>query len=478
MGIIRKPRRRIVEQQPAEPTDYELFSQQFPDFISQLQLLRKEWRSRLERLTHKTRTSQHHEVRKLIRSRHLFPLFAYEAIKRSRGLRNASPDTIDELAVQFDPFHPVENEGFATNNVGSSQVKERLVHNFGRRRRMHQYAVSNILHYLHPPPENQKLFNGGMPIALEAIEAAYSNGATHGCEVDFIDFYGSVSQDGLAELMRPLASSLTQHVIWDNTLRSQRVSFGPSVSSRSSPTPERPKGLSLGSATSPIVGEIIIAHLLAAAQIDDVVTYADNLFFFGRSEEEIEARIQRLRDCISLDEFGLSGLSFRTGEIRTLERGPPTLNGKESEFATKALSSIEFAKHEGTRLRDSWEWSPSPQKLAEFQISTHDKVTVPQIKKAIAKVSNWRRSYPNWPDGDKHEARHIAELKARLYLKERSALHLTEAATAICDAVYHWEGEITVNDLYPDFDAALDAKVCQRLAIYDSAKLRRRKAIR
>lgn len=166
MPIISKSRIPASHQQAVELNDYELFSQRFPDFINYLQVLRKEWRSRLERLGRKTRTAQHHEVRKLIRSRHLFPLFAYEAIKRSRGLRNASPDTIGELAVQFDPFHPVENEDVLMDDVGSSQVKERLVHNFGRRRRMHQFAVSNILRHLHPHRRTKNSSMAGCRVPL------------------------------------------------------------------------------------------------------------------------------------------------------------------------------------------------------------------------------------------------------------------------------------------------------------------------
>lgn len=431
--VITRPsdlRTPVSERAGPNISAYEAFRRAHPEFVEHIVVLRKEWNFRLQRLRDRSRSSQHHDIRRLLRISSFQTLFAFDALKRADRLRQANTQTVAMLANQFDPFSPVEDEKIILRSV-TRGPRPRLVQEFGPVRRMHQLAIDAVLRSLHPPREKQKLFNGGMPKALQAIEEAYRSGMTHSAEVDFIDFYGSVRFDGLPELLRPLPKSVAEHVVWDTSSRASTVCRTRNVSS---PTPEMPAGLSLGSATSPITGEIIIARLLAAAQLNDVVTYADNLIVLGRSESEVQARIQSLRDCIASADAGISGLSLRVNSPAPIAEG------------------VEFSSHVGAPRANGFEWSPSQRKLEDFMSSARDYVTLPTINRAIAQVSSWRRYYSGWPEGERYEAEFLAALKVRRFFLDRSAANCTDAVSAVVDAWSLAGGTLHPEEFFPDFD--------------------------
>ena len=372
------------------------------------------------------RGKQHHAARRLLRMRHLNEMHAFDGLKKCREFADATPTTVLDLSAQFDPFRSLGCEPALVRNVSSSRERIRLACDFGPVRRMHQTAVARIIRYLHPPLGSQYLLNGGMPMALGAIEAAISAGATHSCELDFVDFYGSVRADDLAEVMRPLPRSVTEHVVWDTRMREGDL-FTYSSASCPSPTPETPNGLYPGSAVSPVVGEVLIARLLEAAQLPGIITYADNLCVLGRSEKEVAARIDQLRRVIDDPPFVcVSGLRLRENEVRNvIEPDRPSVFG------------VEFANHQsvvGNSVEGTGRitgWKPTPTKLAQFQISAADYVTVGDLNRAISKVSNWRRYYSNWPDGDLLETEDLAALKARRFTLSPSPEHKSSAIAAV-----------------------------------------------
>ena len=413
---------------------YEAFRRAHPEFVEHVIDLRRDWRSRLQKLRDRPRSSQHHDVRRLLRMSSFRTLFAFDALKRADRLRHANTQTVEMLASRFDPFSPVEDERVVLRSV-TRGPRPRVVQEFGPVRRMHQLAVDAILRSLHPPREQLKLFNGGMPKALRAIEEAYTDGYTHCCEVDFVNFYGSVRLEGLPELMRPLPLSVTQHVVWDLSSR-EPISW----MNGSMPTSEMPGGLSLGSATSPIVGEIIISHLLAAAQLSDVISYADNLLVLGRSEGEVQARINRLRDCIASADPGISGLRFGDFEIQSMER------------------EVFFSSHVGEPNDGAFQWSPSQRKLEDFMASARDYVSLDQINRAIAQVSSWRRYYDGWPDGERKEAEFLATLMSRRFALQRTPQNCAAAVSAITDAFVIWEGSRGPEDFMVGYDGSYDPK--------------------
>lgn len=411
--------------------------------------------------------------------RHLYAVFAFDAVKSAGLSRDATPSTILELSEQFDPFNPVERETALLRNVSRSSTRQRLACDFGPKRRMHQQVIDRILRILHPPLENQFLFNGGMPMALNAIEAAISDGATHARELDFVDFYGSVRFDDLAEVMRPLPASVTRHVVWDEHLREHDL-FIRASDLHPTPTPETPNGIILGSASSPIVGEVLIARLLAAAQLPGIITYADNLCVFGRSEEEVDARTQALQEVLRNSPFQcVSGLRLDEREIRNVD--DPT---RPSRY------NIEFAHHESVTRRgedgsvDIYGWRPSVARLAGFQIAAADFVTVEKINRAITRVSNWRRYYSRWPDGDLHEAEYLASLHARRFCLAQTAEHRASAISAVTDAYLMFsdrgDADGGIREFLPGLTAHAAAEqslvdaVLHRVTIIRNAEQRRR----
>ena len=409
--------------------------------------------------------------------RHLYVVFAFDAIKSAGLLRDATPTTVLELSEQFDPFNPVERETALLRNVSRSSTRQRLACDFGPKRRMHQQVIDRILRNLHPPLENQYLFNGGMPMALGAIEAAISDGATHACEIDFVNFYGSVRFDDLAEVMRPLPASVTRHVVWDEHLRENDL-FIRASDLHPSPTPETPNGIILGSASSPIVGEVLIARLLAAAQLPGIITYADNLFVFGRSEEEVDARTQALQEVLRNSPFQcVSGLRLHANEIRNVVHGE-----RPSAFG------IEFANHRALSREDGdgyrvTGWQPSVQKLADFQIGEAEYVSVEALNRAITKVTNWRRYYRDWEDGEIHQAAFLASLKSRRYLASRSPEHKASAVAAVTDAYVicnrgvEGDAKLPHSHFYPHYDQELDEAVVLRVHAIEAAHIRPRRSL-
>lgn len=457
MPIVPAP--RVVQRVAEELSPYQRFQRDFPEYVSEMEGLRREFSARCQRLRGQAKQQQHKAVRRLLRMRHLYPVFAFDALKRCAGFRNATPHTVEALAQQFDPFNLVNDETVVIRKPTLSHGRERVICDFGPRRRMHQQVVAKILRQIHPPPENMFLFNGGMPMALKAIEAAISDGATHACELDFIGFYGSVSLDGLVDVMRPLPASVTAHVIWDTRMRLGDL-FVPVSSSLSVPTPEPPTGIYLGSSCSPIVGEVLISRLLEAAQLPRVVTYADNLCVLGTSEAEVTERISNLQEVLADPSVAcVSGLRLRTAGVRSVD-----------DLDRPSRSFVEFANHESIcRLNDTTGtpeitgWKPSPRRMAEFQISADEGASVKQLQRAIKTVKARYRYYPRWPEAKKWETEYVATLSARLYMKTRADHHCVMAVSAILDALVLWDGEKIIDDFLPDYDESLVAAVSSRI---------------
>lgn len=444
---------RSMSQPVAETvSDYSRFARNHLSFVESVNGLRKEFNRRCQMLVGLRGSQQHTAVRQLLRIPKMRRLHAFDALKACGQLRGATPASVDDLANNYNPFGPVLNEPavWMTLRPGG---RKRSVLNFGPIRRMHHKSVARVLRSLHPPLREQFLFNGGMPMALQAIEAAISAGATHSCELDFVDFYGSVRFDDLAEVMRPLPSSVTQHVVWDTHLRERRLILGGPCSS---PTPEPPNGFLLGSAVSSIAGEVLIARLLQAAQLPGIITYADNLCVLGRSEEEVAARIHQLQRVLLNPPFAcVSGLRLRQYQIRNV---------------TNDVAGPEFANHEaiiGPVDKSSHSvsgWKPSSTKLEQFEISTSAHVSVDAINRAITKVSNWRRYYASWPEGDLYEAEYLASLMARRFTLVRSPENKASAIAAVVNAFLLWSGEEGFDGGYNTFLPGLGSPAEEELA--------------
>lgn len=405
-------------------TDYHRFLVRHRDFVDEIDTARRRSDERLSRLRQLPRSEQRSRVRKLLVDRGIHKVFAFQAIRKAGRLAKAEPEEIIALAETFDAFTPVQDEIYITRPVSRQGRRVRFVQDFGPKRRMHQSLVDRILRELHPPLDCQKLFRGGMPMARRAIEAAVANGNVFGAEVDFVGFYPSIRPEVLPELLRPLPASVVRAVVWDDVVvRPSGALIAFPIDTTSSPF----SGLSLGSACSPIVGERIIAELLGAAQISDVVTFADNLFVYGRSTEDVRAKIKTLRDTV------------RNHPVGGLELSIPEEGGLHD------LSlHFEFAQQAGVLRDGQIEWSPGSRKLSQFQISEAANLSLPEIDAAERSVVHWRRAYPDWHEGDAFAAEYRAALAVRRSYLNRNPMFLREARDAVIIA-YHERKRVEPN---------------------------------
>lgn len=390
-------------------TGYREFHTLFPEFVERIQSIRERRDRKFARFAAMPRRQQQGEVRRLLRSGSLHLLYAFEALKAKRQLHEATPDSIKALADRCNPFARTV-EPVATRYV-SKGSKTRLVQDFGPLKRMHQLLVADVLRTLHPLRQDQFLFGGGMPMALQAVEHAFREGYTHAVEIDLIDFYGRVRLPGLASLLRPLPGSTVSNVVWDYAVRRGPDDDIAVSYATDSPTASGLVGLSLGAATSPVVGEVIIRHLLDTAQLGHVVTYADNILVLGRGKEDAAIRAAHLREVAC-----------------GLEVGPLAPRMKDPTGFCDKWDNVDPAGHSGRAIRHRLDWSPNDRKQSEHRIADDNTMlSADEIAKAERKISHCRRAYPMWRTADKWEAQRLAELAAVRYYQDARPEHLTEA---------------------------------------------------
>lgn len=393
---------------------------------------RREWRAQIAALRNMSRRDQRSEVRRLLRCNRLHLHLAFDALRRCFGLEDAVGRTVVDLAARFNAFAPVDGERVIDRIVRKGSGT-RCVQDFGPHRRMQQAAVADILRFLHPPPDEQFLFNGGMPAALRAVAKAYRrDGFTHGVEIDFVNFYGSVTNvEALADLLRPLPTSVVEHVVWDKAVRNRPRQMVV-VPCDAYPTSRRLMGLSLGASTSPVVGERIIAELLAVAGQSDTITYADNLFVLGRSDTEVAERIHRIRESVASAKVG--ALELRQERAEDFRLG----------------NTVEFLKHRGEFSAEGVVWGPGPTKISQYQSVAADRLTLEQIGQLERQVKNWRRSYPDWQEGERHEAEYLAGLAVRRFYLAKSWENRSGAVRALQLAWLLHDGIREIGEFAPE----------------------------
>ena len=427
MAISPQPR------QAQRPTDYQVFAARYPEVIERIALLRQRRDSRMAKLGGMARRQQHGEARKLLRSGSLHFLYAFEAMRAKRMLGDATPDTITELATRCNPFAPV-SEPFVVRLVRKAG-KPRQVHDFGPLKRMHQLLVADMLRALHPPRQDQFLFNGGMPKALKAIEDAFRRGDTFAAEVDVVSFYDRVRHDGLAKLLQPLPSAVTEHVVWDSHSRRWIDDDGETVvsSAHTGASSSGSVGLSLGSSTSPVVGEIIIGRLLRDARPETVVAYADNILVLGRGEDDVGQRVANLREVAARS-----------------TSGPLELRAKPPANFCDEAGYVSFAGQWGRAIRHRLDWQPDGNKQRQHLVTEESTVlSADAIAAAESKLVHWRRAYGMWKTGDVFVTRQLAALAAVRYYQNAQPEHFADAQQRLAIAYLAQRG-IELADLLPE----------------------------
>ena len=381
---------------------------------------------------------RHSLTRKLIRLPSIHRLYAYEGLRKSGQLATVTPERLTAIAARCNPLQPCD-ERSASHYVGQGQRK-RLVQIFGPAKRARQMMVADLLRYLHPPLEQQFLFRGGMPAAFRAVEAAYADGFTFGTETDLVGFYPSIGLEGLAELLRPLPSSVVTNVVWDRATGRDTVvnNAVPTSLQWAYPPLGDQQGIALGSACSPRVGERILATLIAPTSDCRTIAYADNVLVVGRSPDAVAACVQAMRDRTSSSGRWASRLRLRDDGIKDL--------------TTEGFS---FLHHEARVDGATFSWWPDHRKLGEFLAAHEDGdgvagyLSLEAIAAAETKIAHWRRAYRDWPEGDLWEVSQLAALAARRFYITASPLDRTTAATALIASYFANGRERSFEELAP-----------------------------
>jgi hypothetical protein len=425
---------RIGDPPTPDATGYQVFAANFPGYVRHTTSLRKIQQRELNKLRRLSKREQRSHVRKLLQWRPMHELAAFNAVRAVGRLREATVATIAELAGQCDPFR--ENWEEVQQRFVRKRGQVRVVAAFGPLKRMHQLLVGDIVRALHPPRRDQYLYRGGMPAAFKAVEAAVRDGFAYGAEVDIVAFYSSVRLDGLAELLRPLPESVVRHVIWDNAGRAHgNADYDASSVSWAHPSLNRQPGLALGSASSPIVAERIIASLLSGDQCR-TVAYADNIFVLGMSPEAVIAYQEALRERAE----GFAGWRLRP----------------RMEAVRRLSDGFEFLHHEA----GSWDgakfaWSPDQRKRDELRgAESEEHLNLDDIRAIEAKITHWRRAYPSWPEGDQWETRELAALAARRFFQEATPLNQSAAANALVASYFSSDRREPLEELTPEGTSA------------------------
>lgn len=437
---------RPVADTPPASTAYERFRSQYPEFMSEIERLRSRRRELYTRLRNKSGRERHAYLRSLLRNQSLMALYAFEATIKAKRIGEATPASIRTLAERCNMFRRCDEE-YEINYVRHASGRARRVVAFGPQRRAHQMFVADVLRILHPPLDNQYMFRGGVPAALRAVEAAYRNGFDHIAEVDFVRFYESVRPDRLADLLRPLPASVTNHVVWDRAIRRNADTpwhshSGTMSSGLASPAPPSSGlvGLAAGSATSPVVGERIIGSIIFATRGVRMITYADNVLILGKSEEEVLSSIGHLR--AQAERLGTGPL-----EPREASRHRP---GDQSGFL-HYRPQFDFLHHTAEIVDDEFTWSPDQRKLDQYRIADSAcDFAIEDLDAAKDKISHWRRAYPTWRDGDEWELRRLTALDAARFYKLATPANLSLAAHRLALCYFTTGCHEDILELIPD----------------------------
>jgi hypothetical protein len=277
-----------------------------------------------------------------------------------------------------------------------------------------------------------------MPAARRAVEAAFRDGGMRYCvEIDLVDFYGSISHEGLADVLRPLPSGAVRHVVYDTTIRHSIEDESPSgVSTGSWFDPHRigHVGLPLGSACSAVVGECIFARYLREIPDNQFIAYADNILLLGRTAEDVQVLTENLSAALQND---IGAMRFRARETLTNEM----VRGFEFLGQQVTISPGE----------PQFVWRPSFNKIAEYLIGDWPvEANTAETDAAEAKLINWRAVYPEWPEGDATEAKGLADIACVRYFQSMSAVHRRKAISAIWDAYQANSYSLNFDEIVPD----------------------------
>jgi hypothetical protein len=301
--------------------------------------------------------------------------YVWKAVVRRKAYQ--VPDTIRRTAKELNAFTPVD-EDVSIHVRRFWGRKSREMRKFGLRRFARQSMVGDLIGALHPATEKQ-FFRRGVPGALKAAEEFVRAGFTHGAEIDVVNFYPSVfCSDELLAVLRPLPGAVVKHVVFDQ---------GPAVSAdyvidcvRSNSSPRI--GLPIGSACSPAAGEAVMRAILGSIPDWPMISYHDNVFVFGHSQQEVMSRVEAIRSAAQISALGR--LEF--GQARHWSHPEP--------FTFLGRTADDVAQF-------PWRMRPTDGVLGRYLYACDNaNLTTQQMRKIIKGLKSFRNCYDTWDEGD------------------------------------------------------------------------------
>lgn len=414
---------------PTSVSPRRTFEEQHPDFILRVERASRRMMRLLGEVAAASTVRKRSDItRCYLGDKRVQLAFVWKALCKKRRF-DLSPDDVLSIVDEMNLFRREDEPVLSRAHLPWGRSK-RIIEVYGIRRFARQRMVGELIDALQPPLLNQ-YFKQGVPAALQAVEELVRAGFTHGAEIDVERFYPSVtSLDELKALLRPIPGPVVEHVVADgslagfardNTLRSV-------VASR--PNSRRRRGLPMGSASSPAAGEVIM-RLLIRDNLDwPMVVYHDNVFVLGRSQQEVEASTNALREAAQRQTLG------------SLEFGPAKLwNYPET---------LTFLGQQVDPTEAVWRWSPSDKVINRYLWACgRARLTAEQFIEIIDGLPGFRRTYPLWLEGDQWCRTRRAELASRLFFLRGAPEDLELALTALSDAWADQEGQILSEDLIP-----------------------------
>ena len=285
---------------------YQQYCRRYPKFVTKAREAEASLKARIIRLESLSFRRKRSSVRKILMSDTARLASVWRAVIKKRRY-DLSPDEIIALVTNIDVFKPCD-ERVEIKSTRHWRKRARLVRNYGVLNRARQQLVRQVLGGCHRSHNNQYFYDG-VPAALEAMEEAIRSGKLYGAELDVIGFYPSLTKlDGLQELLKPIPKRVVQHTI---SCLSDNVLIG----NRSGGFVRPPSGdqtvIAHGSATSDIVGEIIMANIMGSVPDVTIIGYHDNMFVFGRTQRELLASVDAVREAVAKQLVGSLEVSLK-----------------------------------------------------------------------------------------------------------------------------------------------------------------------
>lgn len=384
---------------------YRNFERSHPDFVAQVRADQRAFEHRLTRLENLSRRKQRSYVRKVLQHSSSKMACTWHAVMKKQRY-DLSPEQISRIADGIDVFAP-SFQRVLPRTVTHWRRKSRMVQQYGLRDRARQQLVRRAIQACHPPRKNQ-FFYEGVPAALKAVEAAIQSGMRYGVELDVISFYPSMDNlDGLSRLLRPIPSNVVSSTV--TCIQDRVFEHNPAGDFIRPPSNDRTI-IAHGSATSDIVGEVVMSQILAEAPDAEIICYHDNMFVLAQTQSQLSASINAVRDAVAKQHVGSLEVSLKSEwaypqDITFLGAETET-NG--TDFAWRLSSQNQRQYHRTLKLKSLDE----EDYLGRRRVTGFNAACLHRIYRGLGKTA---RLFPNWDGAEEWKHNTALQILSRLF---------------------------------------------------------------